>query len=713
MQIRLILFFSLYFCLYEGFAQQTPSEIKYKAWDIHALRYYPFTQPADSFMSQVIEKISVPIEQAVFRYEKTAVDLAMNKQYLADEINRSTASQNLIYKYILLPYNAWLSYARPVRENSSYLNLTLFLSEHCSKENCQAGLSDKTPVTLVEPENTRLALQEWLGDVELRKERNEVLFFTVQSPLAKGAEKIYRYFFSSRTEIEGIPVYEIAFFSKKLKEKAFEGYLYISVNDLSPVKSVLTLNPFIKIKPAKSALFIQTPSKKETILFGGNDITTAFIIEQVRFREKQSTDSIPSDYMSPAQKEISGLVEEARKTRSFSNLQNGLSLLLFDRIGIFRNNFDLGPITQMISFNYPEGVRLRIGGSTTQKISKQVSLGGYLAYGTKDKQSKYRGDIVWFSHTSDRIQMTYVNDLNIPGYDCLEDKRDRIFYSLYPMRTTNLSLQKIGRFSYESEKFRPFSFQLNTKYLYDRPIGTVKYETVNKEGIKTIRAITTSEIGISFLFAPNEKFIRVKGQRIVLHSPEFDFRLNHRIGVKGILGSDFNYQITDVSLFKSFNLPLNTGSLNVRFTGGKVWNSVPFPLLFIPKGNQSYVYETNNYNLMRFYEFTTDRFVAGNAELQLNWSPVKLFLPKNTIKTCGGIKSIYGPLSEKNDPHLHPELFVFNNGVESLGKRPYAEINLGLSGILNYFRIDYVYRLTYRDNYRNKGSLFVSTVLNL
>ena len=717
MQIRFIFIFSFIFCLFEGYAQQTPSEIKYKAWDIHALRYYPFKQPADSFMMQVVEQKQAAIEKTPANYyEKLAVDLAMTKQFLTDEFSGSAGNQNFLYKYLLSPYNTWLNYARPVQGDSLYLNLSLFLSERYSKENQQTSFSAQSPLEWIGTENIRQSLDDWLGDVDVWKDRNKVLYSSFKSPLATDAGKIYRYFFSSRTEIDGIPVYEIVFFSKKLKEKAFEGYIYVSVKDLSPVKVIFTLNPKSKKAPVKSVLFIQTPSMKETRLYVGDEISTALVLEKIQINplplllpSYSVTQSFnPSDSLPPAQKEIAGLVEESRHTPAYSNLQKGVSFLLTDRIGIFHNYFDLVPVTQMLSYNYMEGVRLRIGGSTSQKISKQASVGGYAAYGTKDGQWKYRGDFVYSPYPSDHLRLTYVNDLNIPGQDCLEDKRDRIFYSLYQNRMMSMSLQKIGQLSYEADMFHRFSFKLNAKYLYDQPVGIVNYETINNGATATIKDITTAEIGISFRYAPNEKVFPFKGKRIVLHSPDVDFRLNHRIGVKGILSSDFNYQITDAYLSKSFDLPANTGLFDIRLSGGKVWNPVPFPLLFIPTGNQSYIFADNDYNLMRYYEFTTDRFVAGSADLQLNWSPVKWFWSKSKLKTHYGIKAIYGPLSDANNPELHPELFIFNNGVEALGKKPYAEAHIGLSGILKYFRVDYVYRLAYG----NRGSLFVSSALS-
>jgi len=698
--LRFLLILSFLSCFFPAKAQQTLSEIKYKAWDIHALRYYPFTQPADSFMMQIINKKNILNKDTVkFQYEKTAADLALNGPFLADALSNTSTNQNGIFKYILYPYVNWLTYARPVREDSLNWNLTLFLSQRYSKQS-----SAQSPLEWIGTENINRYLEQWLGDFDIRKERNKVLFMSVKSPLAKDAGKTYRYFFSSRTEVEGIPVVEIAFFSKKPEEKAFEGYLYISEKDLSPVKAILTLNPRMKKAPAKAVLFIQTSTKKETQLTIGDELSMGLLVDQVRLKDDKPLDSIPADFLTPAQREISGLVEKTRHTRAYSNLQNGLSFLFTDHIGIFKNHFNLGPITQMLSYNYMEGFRLRIGGFTSEKISKLAAVGGYLAYGTEDMRWKYRGDIILTPRSTNRFQLTYINDLNIPGDDCLENKRDRIYYSLYQSYTKNMSLQKIGQASFETDGFHGFSLKVYAKYLYDQPNGIVKYEMANT----TINDITISEIGASFRFSPNEKFLRVKGKRIVFHSPDVDFRVNHRIGIKGIFKSDYNYRITDAAISKDFDFPLNTGSFNIGFSGGKVWNTVPFPLLFIPAGNQSFIFDPDGYNLMRFYEFTTDRFVAGKADVHLNWSPVKLLFPRSKLKTHAGIKAIYGPLSDKNNPQLHPELFIFNNGVEPLGEKPYTEANIGLSGILKFLRIDYVYRLAHG----HRGSLFLSANIN-
>ena len=49
---------------------------------------------------------------------------------------------------------------------------------------------------------------------------------------------------------------------------------------------------------------------------------------------------------------------------------------------------------------------------------------------------------------------------------------------------------------------------------------------------------------------------------------------------------------------------------------------------------------------------------------------------------------------------LHPELFQFPAIADchKMDKKPYMEIGVGLDNILTFLRVDYVWRLSYRDN---------------
>jgi hypothetical protein len=70
-------------------------------------------------------------------------------------------------------------------------------------------------------------------------------------------------------------------------------------------------------------------------------------------------------------------------------------------------------------------------------------------------------------------------------------------------------------------------------------------------------------------------------------------------------------------------------------------------------------------------------------------------------RECVTFKALYGSLSDKNRPSANNNLLAFpvdaNKRLltQSLGNTPYAEASFGVANILNFLRIDYIWRLTY------------------
>jgi hypothetical protein len=268
-----------------------------------------------------------------------------------------------------------------------------------------------------------------------------------------------------------------------------------------------------------------------------------------------------------------------------------------------------------------------------------------------------------------------------------------------------MTFQETGQVNYEIKFPKDFSAKITAKYIYDKPFCEIRYARV--DGIYP--AIKNTEFGLAFRYAPNEKTVRLRNERLVFQRADFDLRVRYRMGVKGVFASQYNYKVTDFSVFRKLNLPFRAGHAGIRLSGGKVWDRVPFPMLFIPGGNQGYIFRETEYNLMDYSEFVTDRYVAGQVDITFNGSPVKIVFPKSKIRINAGIRTIYGPLSENSNPEKHPELFIFGNGVTALGTKPYAEISVGLSGILKFFRVDYVYRL----HEKERGGVFWGVLVEI
>lgn len=689
--------------------------MKYKVWGLHALRQYPFDQKADNIVKQLIAHDSSGFfALKPYHFHKSSLDLVVNTRWMAEWPYPATPVDAVFSRYILKYYSSWLKHGCPIDNKATDLDLTLFLSQ-TFKNNRQKTNSTSLPqpppkvgaipLLFIDSDNLSCLLNEWTGDIDLSKNRSEVLTLSVKSPLAENAMETYQYCLSGMEEIDGVPAYAVAFFSKKRIDNTFEGYLYVSAIDFSLLKAVFTLNRFTRRKGVDEMLFTHTPSKKEHLFYLGNDSKAGLLLNRTEIRSDRMWDSLPPLPLTASEQEISALIEEAGRTRAYRNLQKTGLLLATGKIGIFNDRLEIGPLSHTVHYNELEGLRLRIGGNTTWKLNRHVSAGGYLAYGFGDRQLKYRGDFRYSCHRNDQFHFTYVHDLNLPGYDLLADERDHFLYSFSHSGTNSMLLQKIGRVNYEKKFLQDFSAELAAKYIYEEPLGQIHYD----RGQNQMHAIKNAEWGLSLRYAPHEKFVKLRDDRLIFQDADFDLSLSYRMGIKGIFDSRYNYKITGFSIYKKIYFPSHSGHTGIRLSGGKVWDRVPFPILFIPGGNQGYIFQKEDYNLMNYYEFVTDRYLAGKLDFTFNWSPVKIIHSKSKLRTNLGLRTVYGPLSDNNNPQIHPELFIFNNGIRDFGTDPYTEINIGLDNILKIFRIDYVQRL----HDKNQKSIFFAVSLGI
>jgi len=177
------------------------------------------------------------------------------------------------------------------------------------------------------------------------------------------------------------------------------------------------------------------------------------------------------------------------------------------------------------------------------------------------------------------------------------------------------------------------------------------------------------------------------------------FKISHRIGIKNVLGGDYDYQHTELSAEKRVWLS-SFGHIDVQFKAGKVWDKVPFPLLIMPNTNQSITIQPDAFHLMNALEFVSDQYVSFNATYYLkgwilNRVPLIKWLRLREVVSFNGI---YGGLTKKNNPTYTPGLYLFPDGTQPLGNTPYMEASVGVENILKILRIDYYRRLTYLDN---------------
>ena len=134
---------------------------------------------------------------------------------------------------------------------------------------------------------------------------------------------------------------------------------------------------------------------------------------------------------------------------------------------------------------------------------------------------------------------------------------------------------------------------------------------------------------------------------------------------------------------------------------GMVWSSVYYPALMWPNANLSYTIQPESYSLMDAMEFANDKYLSldmtyyGNGVL-FNHIPL---INKLKLREVVTFKGLMGGLSDRNNPARNSSLLQFPAEARAsvMGKTPYMEIGCGIDNILTFLRVDYVWRLTYRD----------------
>lgn len=370
------------------------------------------------------------------------------------------------------------------------------------------------------------------------------------------------------------------------------------------------------------------------------------------------------------------------------------------------SKFDIGPVNAMLSFNSVEGTRLRFGGMTTAHLSPRLFGRGYAAYGFKDHRWKYKAELEYsfidkdyhsreFPVQSVRIESSY--DIDRPGQHYLFTSPDNIVLSLKREsddRITYRRLNKVG-FTFETRS----NFTVSASVANDRQEASRYMPFIDGHGNRPAH-FTENTLEVSLRYAPGEKFFQGRTHRMPVNLDAPAVTLMHTYAPKGFLGSRYEVNKTEIDVQKRFWMSA-FGYLDVYLGGGHVWSSSPYLNLLIPNANLSYVIQPRSFALMNPMEFISSSYASfdltywANGAI-LNYVP---YVKKLKLREVFGFRGYWGHLSHKCDPAYNPDLLLFpeGTGVTKMNRGPYMEASVGIENIFKVLRVDYVWRLNYRD----------------
>jgi hypothetical protein len=566
---------------------------------------------------------------------------------------------------------------------------------------------------------------------------NFIMFFDPGfiSPIADFGRLYYKYFLEDSSSIDGKFCYKIAFKPKRKQERTFNGYIWVTDTTFAIKKFELRISSDVNLNLLKDMIATYEYDQvndttwflthedmvidfnladktygffaRKTAVYDSINLnvtvpdtikkitTDTYMLEDKLDRNDKFWQANRKSALTEEDSKIYTMVDSIKKVPIYKTLSSLTNMLT--NYYVVLGPVELGPYYTTFSSNVIEGPRLRLGGRTSNNFSTKIMPGGHIAYGFNDKRFKYGLYVTYMFNTNPRRTTTisYIHDIRQLGKSENAFLEDNYLTSIL-RRNPNYKLTMVDQFNafYEHEWAPGISNTLKINYQTIYPTNYVPFAYFKENGDTfSGTPLSSAEITLSTHFAYREKFLWGKFERISLGSQYPTFDLNFTYGPKGILESSYEYY--KITLKISDKLETNPlGYLRFRFTMGKVFGTLPYPLLKLHEGNETYAYDPLSFNMMNYYEFVSDEYANLFAEQHfqgffLNRIPLLRRLHWREVIGCN---ILYGRLSEKNK-----SVMAFPPGLSGLST-PYYEANAGIENIFKLFRIDAMWRFSYLDH---------------
>jgi hypothetical protein len=582
---------------------------------------------------------------------------------------------------------------------------------------------------------------------------NSILLITSNflSPIANSAPAFYKYFIADTVTENNVKLAELDFIPRNSTDVLFEGRLFVTLDgNYAVARTELTVNKNINLNFVRSLHvnldFEQNPdgryhlSKSKVLadfglnakalnLFGVRSITyrnylvnqsrpdstyennELMVPEGVKHKSEEFWAQNRLDTLNSTEAKTYKNLDSLIKMRSFKTVMDVTTFLL----GGYKNlgPVEIGPIGSFYSFSPVEGFRLQFGGRTTTEFSKRYYFETYAAYGFNDQRWKYffranysLNNKSIYKFPRDYIRASIQRDISTPGQGLQSDGGSNVLLSFKRGNNYVYLFDHSYRLDYLHELESHFSYHFSINNLWQSPEGALYFtNTGTNNQPQNITNLITTEFNAGIRYAPHEQFYQGKVYRWLVPSKYPIITLNYYQGVKDIFNGQYNYQKITASLDKQFYLS-QLGFTYVNIQAGHLFGQVPYPLLNILPANQTYFNNFNTYNLMNYLEFVTDHYESINIDQHFNgffFNKIPLF-KKLKWREVASFKTVYGGVSDENNPTLHPSLYKYpvNSAGQpityALGNVPYTEGSVGIENIFKVIRLDWVKRFTYLDH---------------
>ena len=323
-------------------------------------------------------------------------------------------------------------------------------------------------------------------------------------------------------------------------------------------------------------------------------------------------------------------------------------------------------LRRALAFNDFERVRLGAGLYTSDRLSKRFSIGGYGAYGIKDRAWKYGADLnIFLDKYKDRsLGFFYSKDIQEPGI---------IEFPLEPnLLTRRFFAQQMNEVeawgaSFKGELLPFLDIQLGWRreswdklLLADEEVAPVQFDP-----------FSASILSLHLRYAYGQQYISFLGSKVPDEDPRYPvLSLSYEKGMRNLIEPGIDFEKWVASLRYRYRIR-RVGETQWAFEAGQVTGEVPVPYLFYSNGigrDFQWLSLDRVFQTMEQYEFLSNRFLHlffrhdfGKLLIREKW-----FQPSIAVEHKLAVGEQKIPIPELNtfktleDPYLEAGLVVDN-----------------------------------------------------
>lgn len=555
------------------------------------------------------------------------------------------------------------------------------------------------------------------------------------SPIADGWSIYYNYELIDSLMLDGHFCYRLNFFPKRAQDLAFFGTIWITKEDYAikridaTIDKAANLNHIDKIKIQQD--FVKTSEgpwlpEKTRVVADVSQLTKqspGFLakfyisVDKIKINhpypdafyeipvitKEQTTASDQywqthrHDTLTATEENVYRMIDTLRNIPIIKTATNLGKIAFTGYIPI--GKVEIGSYTSFFGLNNLEGLRLGIGARTNIKFSSKFIISGLIAYGNKDKRFKYDGSLEYILNKSPWTSFKVRTKKDIEPIWLVGNSYESTLL-VAASRFGNITqpfLKTKNEFLFETQLSKGLSEKIHFTHQRFDPQFDSAYNATTDISQSPISAFQTSEVTFETRYARDEVIFINDNTRLNTGTSKWPvFNLRYILGVRGVLGGDYNYHKLNFDVYKKQKIG-TFGVSKIKLEGGHIFNPLPYPLLHSTVGNESRFFTSVAFNLMDYFEFSSSTYASFRYEhsfegLILNRIPL---IKKLKWRLTGSCNAIAGKTSQESIALTSVE--GDTRPFETLDNEPYVEVGYGVSNILKVIRVDVFHRLTQLD----------------